>query len=118
MSDEIISRYGRAKLNKMVAHFYANVVASPNLAAYFEDVAIRTLVDHQAAFMEGVMGGPAGSTETQLEAVHSPLRITDVDFDHLIAILRASLEHFDVEPEHVDIVMSRYRDLKPLIVSR
>jgi hemoglobin len=115
--DEMIAKYGRPKVSQIVSHFYSRVLHSPELAHYFEDVHIRTLVDHQAAFMEAVMGGPQSHTSQELQIIHSNLSIDESDFDEMLRILGETMRSFYIDDHDVDHVVGRYEQLRPMIVT-
>ena len=116
MSDDIFVKYGRARVREIVADFYAKVLDS-HLAHYFEDASIRTLVNHQAAFMGAVMGGPVSHSDENLKTVHAALHVTDADFEYLVGLLRETLDEARVESGDAELIVGRYLATRSLIVS-
>lgn len=116
MDDALYSRYGLAKVTQIISKFYSEVLQSPRLRNYFDGVHIRTLVDHQSAFMTTAMGGPDTFTDSRLHEVHARLRITDEDFSEMIRLLEATLTDFGVEPADTQLVLERYERSRSVIV--
>ncbi|MGH8872751.1 MAG: group I truncated hemoglobin [Acidimicrobiia bacterium] len=116
MDVTILERYGRVRIAQIVAYFYRDVLRSSVLGHYFHDVSMSGLVDHQAQFMEAVMGGPAMFTNEQIAIAHRHLGVTDQDFDEMIRLLEMNLRRFEVTTEDADEVLAGYRALKGQIV--
>lgn len=116
MDDTLYSRYGLAKLTQIISRFYSEILQSPSLRDYFDGVHIRTLVDHQSAFMTTAMGGAEAFTESRLHEVHARLKVTDEDFSEMIRLLEATLRHFGVEPADTEVVLDRYERSRSVIV--
>lgn len=118
MDGTLLERYGRVRIAQIVAYFYRDVLRSSVLGHYFHDVSMGGLVDHQAQFMEAVMGGPAMFTNEQIAAAHRYLGITDQDFDEMIRLLEVNLLRFEVTVEDADGVLAGYRVLKDQIIEQ
>lgn len=65
VTGKLIEKYGRFKAHQIVASFYDRVLSSPRLQPYFDGIDIQGLVDHQAALLRAVMGGPAAHSPGQ-----------------------------------------------------
>ena len=118
MAKTLFEKYGGfAKVSRIVSAFYDKVLDSPVLSPYFEGVDMRRLIDHQTKFIAQAMGGPASYSNQELERVHSSLDVTDTAFEEMHALLRETLEDFDIEDEDVETVCSQIVGRKPYIVT-
>lgn len=108
MPENLIEKYGRFKVHQIVATFYDNVLSSPRLAPYFDGIDIQGLVDHQAAFLRAVMGGPTAHSPNEIEQAHSRLGVKPEDFEEMIGLLVKSLEKYELEPDDIDTIKGRY----------
>lgn len=108
MADTMLDKYGRAKVRQVVSDFYRRVLESPRLAVYFDGVDIHTLVAHQSAFLEAVMGGEQRTGPDEIKRVHARLGVSGVDFGEMIDLLGQSLDRFEVEPVDKREVQDRY----------
>lgn len=112
----MMEKYGRARVRRVVADFYKSVLASRQLAHYFDTVDVQGLVDHQSAFLAAVMGGPTSHEAGQLERAHHRLGISDDEFDETMRHLRRSLERHGIDPGDVDTVINRYQAYRKVVV--
>lgn len=108
---------GFAFLSKVVMDFYDRVLDHDTLGAYFADIDMRALVDHQTKFMATVTGGPASYTDEALRAVHARLRIDADSFDAMLALLRETLQDHDLADQDVAAVVGEFRRRRPAIVA-
>jgi hemoglobin len=115
----MFERYGGfASVSKIVMAFYDKVLDSDIIAVYFEDVDIKVLIDHQTKFIAHVMGGPASYTDEALRTIHERHQIDQEAFDEMAALLRETLEDFDLEPNDVDAIMAQIGRRAHHIISR
>ena len=102
----LFEKYGGfSTVSQIVRQFYQDVLASPNLKGYFQDVNMAVLIDHQTKFISHALGGPAQYTGRTLEASHHSLKITNADFDEVAEILQDTLEDAGMTDEDVAAVM-------------
>lgn len=107
----------KVSLVRIVTDFYARVLASPDLASYFDGVPMETLIKHQTAFINAI-GGPALThTDEQLTLVHSQLAVTESDFDQLIRLLSETLDWHSWPHEESDRIMDHFEGRRALIVA-
>ena len=119
MASTIFERYGGfSKVRVVVSDFYDRVLDSDVLSPYFDDVNMRTQIDHQIKFMSQVMGGPAAYTDEVLQRVHAPLGISKSEFIELATILRETLEDLDFDSDDVDMVIREVSNREAYIVAR
>ncbi|MDP3984576.1 MAG: group 1 truncated hemoglobin [Acidimicrobiia bacterium] len=117
MQQSVEALGGRARLVQIVSVFYRRVLDSARLAPYFRGVAIESLIEHQALFMEMIMGGGGLYTNKDLEDLHDHLHVTDRDFDELIRLLHDTLAEFKVPEEHTVTIHERFLGARDYIVS-
>jgi hemoglobin len=119
MRRTVFDRYGGfTTISRIVSAFYDRVLDSPVTSPYFEGIDMRRLVDHQTRFIATVMGGPASYTNEQLERAHARLGITDAAFQEAVALLRETLEDFDLSAEDAQAVLREVTTRKHVIVTR
>ena len=116
MPEYMLARYGRVRLTQIVSSFYSNVLKSPTLSRYFDQVSIAGLIEHQTRFLGMVLGGPPAYTAQELEVAHKRFDITDKDFDEMLRLLEESLNNYEIDPEDVTKVILRYRAMQPAVV--
>lgn len=113
----LFEKYGGfATVSTIVRQFYKDVVASPNLKGYFENVNMESLIDHQTKFISHALGGPAEYTGRTLANSHRGLKITNADFDEVAEILQDVLEDVGMEEEDVITVMGIVASTRSAIV--
>jgi hemoglobin len=117
MGATMIDKYGRGRIRKAVVDFYAQVLRSPRLASYFDGIDIETLVAHQSAFLNAVMGDPASHSEQEIRQSHAHLGISNEDFDEMIELLGNSLDRAGIEEEDRLSVQTRYRSFAGQVVT-
>jgi len=119
MSQSLFERCGGfAVVRKIVAEFYDRVLESPRLAAYFEDVNMRMLVDHQTKFIAMLMGGPASFSDDALRRAHANMGISPEEFRETAALLIETLEDFGVDEDDITLVTDALMRKEHLIVTR
>lgn len=118
MERTIFERYGGfASVRKIVSAFYERVLDSRLLAHHFEHVEMPRLINHQAAFISSVMGGPASYTDEHIRRVHARLGITSEEFAEAVDLLSETLEDFDFDQSDIDLVIAAVRRRQGFIVT-
>ena len=118
MARSLFEKYGGfANISKIVMVFYDKALDSDVIGGYFDDIDMRRLIDHQTKFIASLMGGPASYSNEALQQVHEPYKIDTAALDEMAALLRTTLEEFDVVPEDVDLVMSEITARARYVVS-
>ena len=111
MSQSMFDRYGGfTAVSKIVMAFYNKALDSDIIGHYFDNVDMRSLVDHQTKFISSIMGGPASYTNDQLARVHAHLNIDMIAMDEMVALLRETLEEFNLDPSDIDQIVDELRD--------
>lgn len=113
----MVDKYGRARTHQVVSDFYGAVLRSKQLAPYFDGVDVHGLMQHQAAFLAGVMGGPKLHSEKDIASAHRGLGVDPGDFEEMIRLLRASLEKLDFDAEDIEAITNRYYEYKRSVVT-
>ncbi|MDP6343448.1 MAG: group 1 truncated hemoglobin [Alphaproteobacteria bacterium] len=108
---------GFAKVRRIISAFYDRVLDSEDLQKHFVDIDMRRLIDHQTKFIASVMGGPASFSDDALYRSHRSLNISRSEFNEVAAILRETLEDFDLDEADIDYVCGEVVKREPLIVS-
>jgi hemoglobin len=105
MAESMFDRIGGySTINRVATAFYEKVKNSIQLAPYFEDSDIQTLVRHQTEFLGSIMGGPAKYSNKDLEQVHRFLDITDSAFDEMVSLMIAAFYDLHFEQADVDFI--------------
>jgi hemoglobin len=105
METTVYERYGGfASVSRVVLDFYDRILADDDLGAFFEDVDMTRIVDHQTKFVAALLGGPASYTEDQIRALHRHLAISDPHFDRLKVLLADTLADHGFAAEDVTFV--------------
>ena len=103
----IFERYGGfAAIRKIVSDFYDRVLDSPELEAYFLDIEMPRLIDHQTKFIATITGGPASISNEEIRRAHHRLNIPTQHFREVALLLEETLEDHGFTPEDVAQVMS------------
>lgn len=114
----IFERYGGfGTVSKIVMAFYDKVLESDVAGPYFEDVDMRSLIDHQTRFVAQVMGGPAEYSNDMLQAVHARHRIDRAAFDEVVMLLKETLEDFGVDSGDVRTIVDDVKSRAAYIVT-
>ena len=83
---------GEKSIAKLVDHFYAKVVADPEIGYYFTHVPMGKLIPMQREFFAMATGGPTLYSGRPLSEIHRPLAISRREFarftEHLIETLQ------------------------------
>ncbi|HJQ96627.1 MAG TPA: group 1 truncated hemoglobin [Acidimicrobiia bacterium] len=107
----------KISLVRIVTDFYARVLASADLAPFFDGVPMETLIKHQTAFINAI-GRPASHHgDEQLASVHTRLNIAESDFDQLIRLLAETLEWHSYPAEEADVIIAHFEDRRGLVVA-
>ena len=118
MTTTVFERYGGfVAVRKIVSSFYDKVLDSERLQRFFVGTDMRVLIDHQTKFVASLMGGPASYTDDVLRRVHQGLGIAQTDFAESAALLRETLEDYDLEPQDIDLVCREFERRKSCIVT-
>jgi hemoglobin len=101
-----------------VDHFYARVLADPEVGHYFDGVAMPRQIMHLRAFLAAALGGPQRYLGRDVREAHAGLGINEAAFERTIGHLVATLGHLGVSADTIGEIGSRLAPLRPQIVSR
>jgi hemoglobin len=115
----IFERYGGfAQVRGVVSEFYDRVLESSILWPYFDEIDMKTLIEHQTKFIAFLMGGPASYSDEGLKRMHEHLNITEEAALEMGRILRETLEDFYYEDRDVAQVYSNFMSRTRMLVKR
>jgi hemoglobin len=118
MAASIFERCGGfGSVSKIVMAFYNKALDSDVIGDFFEDIDMRTLIDHQTKFISSAMGGPASYSNDMLRQVHGGLKIDVAAFNEAISLLRETFEEFELDPEDIVTVIEDIRNRAQYIIS-
>ena len=118
MAQSMFERYGGfGTVSKIVMAFYDKALDSDIIGGYFEDVDVKALIDHQTRFISQVMGGPDAYSNEALERIHARLAIDAEAFNEMTAILRDTLEDFELDPRDVGQIVDDIKSRERYIVT-
>jgi hemoglobin len=108
---------GQDGIATVVQTFYTRVLADPQLAHYFEHVAMWRLQRHMVAFLIQATGGPVAYQGRDLATAHAGKAITGRDFDRVARHLVEALTALGVAAGDVDEVVAAIGPLKQHVVT-
>ena len=119
MASSLFEKYGGfSSISKIVSAFYDKAIDSDEIGPYFDNVDMRSQIDHQTKFIASLMGGPASYSDDALRKVHAGHNIDQAAYDEMAALLRETLEEFDLHADDVDQVMSEIAARSNLVITR
>jgi len=98
---------GDAAIERLLVRFYERVLADPELAPFFADVAIEKLRAMQKLFFSAALDGPLEYTGRPLAAVHHGLGIRPAHLQRFVAHLVATLRDHPLGEEDVLAIVDR-----------
>lgn len=87
---------GEAAVDAAVDIFYRKVLADERIAHHFEDVDMNVQRAKQKAFLTLAFGGPNRYSGEDLRKAHARMKLTEADFDAVMAHLGATLVQLNV----------------------
>jgi hemoglobin len=117
METTVYERHGGfASVSRIVLDFYDRILDDDELGAFFDDVDMTRIVDHQTKFIATLLGGPASYTDEQIRALHRHLAITDQHFDRLKVLLAETLADHGLAADDVAHVIAGFERRRGLVV--
>ena len=98
---------GEDGIAKLVDAFYVEVLADPELAPFFTDVAIEKLLNMQRELFAAALDGPVNYTGRPLAHVHHGMGIKPSHMARYVGHLLSTLEGFDLDDGDRDDIISR-----------
>jgi hemoglobin len=109
--------FAKVSLVRVVTDFYARVLAAPDLAPYFDGVAMETLIKHQTAFINAIGVSDSTHTDEHIARVHAHLGVSGSAFDHLIQLLEETLEFHSLPRWETDMIIAQFERRRDLVVA-
>ncbi len=114
----LYERYGGfAKINKIVMDFYDLLLDDDDVGAYFDDIDMPRLIDHQTHFISGILGGPITIDDNRLKISHARLGITDAHLDRMKSLLHQTLTSHDLDEADIQTVLGEIEIRRKFVVS-
>jgi len=118
VSQPIVSELGGPDgVSATVDDLYRRLLADSTVAPYFEGSDLARVTMHMTDFLIAVLDGPDRYQGRSLHTAHEHLAITDEAFDSTASHLLDALEHRDVRPEVLDLVLDRIAPLRSSVVT-
>lgn len=108
---------GQDGIAEAVREFYTRVLDDPQLAHYFDGVAMWRLQRHMVAFLVQATGGPAAYDGKEMADAHAHLGVTGRDFDRVVRHLVETLTDAGIAPRDVDEVVGALAPVRPFVVT-
>ena len=101
--------------------FYEGVLAEPQLAGFFDAVAVDDVKPHLAEVLKVVLGGPGARTDIDLEqyltSAHSGLGVSASDYALTGEVLIETLGEFEVPQDIVATIVAALETVAPFVIS-
>lgn len=111
---------GAPAVRAVLDRFYVDMLAEPQLAAYFASRSVDNIKPHLAEVLKVVLGGP-GAKDLDLAAyltgAHASLGVSADDYKRTGEVLLGALEAFDVEPDIVATIVAALDAVAPYVIS-
>jgi hemoglobin len=112
---------GEDAVKAVLDRFYAGVLDEPQLAGFFESVAVDDLKPHLAEVLKVVLGGPGAKTDIDLAGyltnAHSGLGVSESDFALTGEVLIDTLNEFEVPADIIETIEGALETVQPFVVS-
>ena len=83
---------------------------------FFQGKDLERIILHETELACAHLGGPSRYTGKTLRAAHRPLKINRGQFRRRLAILKTTLENYDVDPSIIDRWLAANRALEDQVV--
>lgn len=118
MAESIYEKYGGfGSVNRIVMAFYDTMLDHDELGEYFDDVDMKSLIDHQTKFISALLGGPVSFADEQLRQAHLHLKITAEHFDEMKRVLEETLLDHAIEKDDVAAVINAVEQRRIVVQS-
>jgi hemoglobin len=112
---------GAPAVRAVLDRFYVDLLAEPQLAAYFADRDVDNIKPHLAEVLKVVLGGPGAKTDLDLAAyltgAHASLGVSAEDYKRTGEVLIGALAAFDVEEDIVSTIGAALEAVAPYVIS-
>ncbi|WP_424018850.1 truncated hemoglobin [Halorientalis pallida] len=96
---------GRDGIRAVVDDFYDRLVADERLGPFFEDADVERLRRTQTDFLCEAAGGPETYDAEPVREAHLHVPFEPADIERAVALLRESLDAFDVPEDDAEAVV-------------
>jgi len=96
---------GREAIRAVVDDFYDRLLADDDLGPFFADADVATLRRTQTDFLCEAAGGPETYDAAPVREAHLHVPFTPEHIERAVALLRESLDEFDVPEDDADAVV-------------
>jgi hemoglobin len=112
---------GEAAVKAVLDRFYEGVLGEPQLAGFFEAVAVDDIKPHLAEVLKVVLGGPDARTDIDLAGyltnAHSSLGVSESDYALTGQVLMDTLKEFDVPDDIQETIAGALATVQPFVVA-
>src|SRR2546423_1701098 len=112
---------GETAVKAVLDRFYEGVLGEPQLAGFFENVAVDDIKPHLAEVLEIVLGGPNARTDMDmagyLTGAHSGLGVSESDYSLTGQVLMDVLAEFEIPADIVETVAAALATVQPFVVA-
>jgi hemoglobin len=112
---------GAPAVRAVLDRFYVDLLAEPELAAYFEGASVENIKPHLAEVLKVVLGGPGAKTDIDLAGylttAHASLNVTPKDYERTGEILLGALEAFDTDEDIVATIVAALEAVAPYVIA-
>lgn len=112
---------GAPAVRAVLDRFYTDLLAEPQLAAYFTGTSVDSVKPHLAEVLKVVLGGPGARTDIDLAdyltGAHARLGVTAGDYERVGEILVGALAAFDTDEDIVSDIVAALQSVAPYVIS-
>ena len=112
---------GEAAVKAVLDRFYEGVLGEPQLAGFFESVAVDDIKPHMAEVLKVVLGGPGARTDIDLAdyltGAHSGLGVSESDYELTGQVLMDTLKEFAVPDDIQETIAGVLATVQPFVVA-
>jgi hemoglobin len=110
---------GAPAVRAVLDRFYVDMLAEPQLAAYFSSRSVDSIKPHLAEILKVVLGGPNVRTDldlgTYLTQTHADLAVSPEDYARTGEILIGALQAFDVDEDIMSTIVDTLKSVEPYV---
>jgi len=112
---------GEAAVKAVLDRFYEGVLGEPQLAGFFENVAVDDIKPHLAEVLKVVLGAPDAPADMDLAGyltnAHSGLGVSESDFALTGQVLVDVLNEFEVPADIIETIEGALDTVQPFVVA-
>lgn len=112
---------GAPAVRAVLDRFYTDLLAEPQLAAYFTGTSVDSVKPHLAEVLKVVLGGPGARTDIDLAdyltRAHEKLGVTSEDYERVGELLVGALASFGTDEDIVATIVAALQSVAPYVIS-